>query len=97
MEALGARGGGAGIGGGVCAGRGESMFLWMGMGAAAVYAAVSLAVSLQIAAREREPRFMALLPVVFAVRHFVHGIGTLFWLLLVILPGDTGSRRGMKA
>jgi glycosyltransferase involved in cell wall biosynthesis len=73
-------------------------FLWLGVGVAAVYAAVSLAVSLQIATREREARFAVLLPVVFAVRHFVHGIGTLFGLLLVIVPGEHWKgRRGMKA
>jgi glycosyltransferase involved in cell wall biosynthesis len=73
-------------------------FLWMGAGVATVYAAVSLAVSVQIAVREREPRYAFLLPVVFAVRHFVHGIGTLFGLLLVILPGEHWKgRRGRKA
>ena len=73
-------------------------FLWMGMSIAAVYAAVSFAVSLQIAARERRARYALLLPMVFAVRHFVHGLGTLFGLLLVILPGEHWkSRRGMKA
>ena len=87
-----------GLAGAFALGAVNRVFLWMGMGAAGVYAAVSLAVSLQIAAREREPRFVALLPVVFAVRHFVHGIGTLFGLLLVILPGEHWkSRRGMKA
>jgi succinoglycan biosynthesis protein ExoA len=73
-------------------------FLWMGAGVATVYAAVSLAVSVQIAVREREPRYAFLLPVVFAVRHLAHGIGTLFGLLLVILPGEHWKgRRGRKA
>ncbi len=73
------------------------VFLWVGLVIAGLYAAVSLAVSLQIAIREREPRYAFLLPIVFAVRHFVHGIGTLFGLLLVILPGEHWkSRRGMK-
>jgi succinoglycan biosynthesis protein ExoA len=72
-------------------------FLWFGLGIAGVYAAASLAVSLQIAVRERKPRYAFLLPIVFAVRHFVHGLGTLFGLLLVAVPGEHWkSRRGMK-
>ena len=63
-------------------------FLWLGLGIAGVYAAVNLAVSLEIAFRERDRRFAFLLPMVFAVRHFVHGIGTLFGLVLVALPGE---------
>lgn len=73
-------------------------FLWLGLGIVALYAAVSLAVSLQIAVREREPRYSFLLPIVFAVRHFVHGIGALYGLILVILPGEHWKgRRGRKA
>jgi len=63
-------------------------FLWLGLSIAGVYVAASLVVSVQIAARERKPRYALLLPVVFAVRHFVHGIGTLFGLVLVALPGE---------
>jgi len=73
-------------------------FLWLGLGVAAMYAAVSVGVSLQIAVREREARYAVLLPIVFAVRHFVHGMGTLFGLLLVIVPGEHWrGRRGLKA
>jgi GT2 family glycosyltransferase len=87
-----------GLAGAFALGAVNRWFLWMGAGVAAVYAAVSLTVSLQIAAREREPRYALLLPVMFAVRHCVHGIGTLFGLLLVALPGEHWkSRRGMKA
>lgn len=73
-------------------------FLWLGLSIAGIYVAASLAVSLQIAVRERDPRYAFLLPIVFAVRHFVHGIGTLFGLVLVVLPGEHWKgRRGMKA
>lgn len=73
-------------------------FLWMGLIIALVYMAVSAAVSLQIAVRERDPRYAFLLPIVFALRHFVHGFGTLFGLLLVIVPGEHWKgRRGLKA
>jgi glycosyltransferase involved in cell wall biosynthesis len=73
-------------------------FLWLGLGIAGLYAVVNVAVSLQIAVREREARYAFLLPVVFAVRHFVHGMGTLFGLVLVVLPGEHWKgRRGRKA
>jgi glycosyltransferase involved in cell wall biosynthesis len=73
-------------------------FLWLGLGIAAAYTAVNVAVSLQIAVRERDPRCAILLPIVFAVRHFVHGIGTLYGLVLVVLPGEHWKgRRGRKA
>jgi len=73
-------------------------FLWLGLGIAAVYAAVNVVVSLQMAVRERDPHYAFLLPIVFAVRHFVHGTGTLYGLILVILPGEHWKgRRGRKA
>jgi glycosyltransferase involved in cell wall biosynthesis len=73
-------------------------FLWLGLGVAGIYAVTSLAASLRLAVREREPRYAFLLPAVFAVRHFVHGIGTLYGLLLVMLPGEHWKgRRGRKA
>jgi glycosyltransferase involved in cell wall biosynthesis len=70
-------------------------FLWLGVGIAAVYLVASIGVSLQIAIREREARYAILLPSVFAVRHLVFGLGTLFGLLLVIVPGEhwKGRRR----
>jgi GT2 family glycosyltransferase len=63
-------------------------FLWLAASAAGAYAAVSLAVSVQIAARERDARLLFLLPVVFAARHFAHGAGSVFGLLLAALPGE---------
>jgi glycosyltransferase involved in cell wall biosynthesis len=73
-------------------------FLWLGLSVAGTYMAASLVVSLQIAIRERDLRYAFLLPIVFAVRHFVHGIGTLFGLLLVVMPGEHWkSRRGLRA
>ncbi len=73
-------------------------FLWLGLGIAGLYAAASLSVSLQIAVREREPRFAFLLPIVFAVRHLVHGAGTLLGLVLIALPGEHWrGRRGRAA
>ena len=63
-------------------------FLWLSLSLAGVYAVASLAVSLQIAARELEWRYACLLPVVYAVRHLAFGAGTLFGLVLVALPGE---------
>ena len=74
------------------------LFLWLGLGIAGVYFATNLAVSWWIAFQEHDPKLVVLLPVVFALRHLVHGIGTLFGLLLVITPGEHWrGRRGRKA
>jgi glycosyltransferase involved in cell wall biosynthesis len=73
-------------------------FLWLGAGVLSIYAAVNLAVSLQIALRKRDFRFAFLLPLVFSVRHLVHGLGTVYGLVLVILPGQRWrGRRGREA
>ncbi len=73
------------------------MFLWLGLSVACVYATVTLAVSLQIAARERDAQFAFLLPIVFTVRHIAHGVGTLFGLALVVYPGlRWKGRRSMR-
>jgi glycosyltransferase involved in cell wall biosynthesis len=73
-------------------------FLWLGLGLAGFYAVTSLAVSLHIAVREHNLCFAILLPVVFAVRHIVHGAGTLFGSILVVLPGEHWKgRRSQKA
>jgi succinoglycan biosynthesis protein ExoA len=64
------------------------VFLWIGLGIAGLYAAASLGLSVRIAVREREAGYTFLLPLVFAVRHFVFGAGTLFGLVLVVLPGE---------
>ena len=64
------------------------VFLWVGLGLAGLYAATNFAVSLQIAVRERDLQFAFLLPIVFTVRHIVHGVGTLVGLILVALPGE---------
>lgn len=73
-------------------------FLWLGLGLAGLYAAINVAVSLRIAVREQDPRLAFLLPVVFAVRHVVHGAGALYGLILVVLPGEHwNGRRGQEA
>ena len=68
------------------------------MGIAGVYAATNLLVSLLIAFRERDMRFAFLcFPIVFVVRHLVHGIGTLYGLLLVLIPGDHWKGRRSRS
>lgn len=69
------------------------MFLWLGVGIAGMYAAASLVVSLQIAARRREWRYVFLLPAVYAVRHFVFGAGTLLGMVLAAWPGEPWKGR----
>jgi glycosyltransferase involved in cell wall biosynthesis len=73
------------------------VLLWLGLGIAVLYAASSLAVSLQIALRERDFTQLSQLPGVFAVRHFAHGAGALFGLVLLALPGvQWKGRRRMQ-
>jgi len=71
--------------------------LWVGVGIAGIYAVTSLAVSAQIAIREKNLNEFFLLPAVFAVRHLAHGLGALFGLLLAALPREHWKgRRGLK-
>jgi succinoglycan biosynthesis protein ExoA len=71
--------------------------LWAGLGIAGIYAATSLAVSAQIAIREKNSKQVFLLPAVFAIRHVAHGLGALFGLALAVLPGQHWKgRRGLK-
>ena len=71
--------------------------LWAGVLIVGIYATTSLAVSAQVAIREKNAKQVFLLPAVFATRHVAHGLGTLFGLVLAVLPGQhwTG-RRGLK-
>ena len=75
-----------------------SAFRWLGLGILAVYGVVSLSASLQIASHEKSIKQFFLLPLVFAIRHVAHGLGALFGLILVLLPGQVwqGSR-GLKS
>ncbi len=73
------------------------VFLWLGLVIAGIYGATSLAISGQIAIREKTSKQLFLLPAVFATRHAAHGLGALFGLLLVVLPGQHWKgRRGLK-
>jgi glycosyltransferase involved in cell wall biosynthesis len=63
---------------------------------AGAYAAANFAASIQIALRERALRCLPVLPVAFVTRHIAHGLGALFGLALVLLPGEPwkGRRQG---
>jgi glycosyltransferase involved in cell wall biosynthesis len=73
-------------------------FLWLSLVTAASYLAVCIGVSLQIAFGANDLTLALLLPLVFGVRHLAHGVGSLFGLALVIVPGEHWrGRRGWKA
>jgi len=74
------------------------VLLWLGLVIAGLYAATSLAVSVQIALRWKNPKQVFLLPGVFTTRHVAHGLGALFGLVLAVTPGQHWKgRRGLKA
>ena len=62
-------------------------FWWLFCGIAGVYILTNLAASAQIVLRERKLDFLPVLPGVFAARHVSHGLGALYGLVLVLLPG----------
>lgn len=64
-----------------------SPVVWVVSSIAGAYALTSLVVSAQIARRERNARYLLTLPLAFAVRHFAHGLGAMFGLTLLLLPG----------
>jgi glycosyltransferase involved in cell wall biosynthesis len=62
------------------------------------YAIANLAASIQISVRERNMKYLFLLPLTFGVRHFTHGIGALSGLVLLVLPGEHWKgRRSAKS
>jgi len=62
------------------------------------YAMANLAASAQVALREKNVRYLFFLPLVFATRHFSHGIGAVWGLILVLLPGrHWKGRRSARA
>jgi glycosyltransferase involved in cell wall biosynthesis len=60
---------------------------WLFAGICGVYALVNLAVSVSLAVRERDGRYLWILPIVFATRHLAHGLGALWGLFLILVPG----------
>lgn len=61
--------------------------VWPFSGLLGAYLLLNAASSLQVAARERRADLALILPLVFAVRHVAHGLGALWGLVLLTLPG----------
>ncbi len=70
-------------------------FVYLAAMIAGAYIVANLAASAQIGLRERALPCLPILPVAFAARHIAHGMGALFGLVLVLLPGEPWKgRRG---
>jgi lipopolysaccharide/colanic/teichoic acid biosynthesis glycosyltransferase/glycosyltransferase involved in cell wall biosynthesis len=50
------------------------------------YVLVNLAVAVQLSVKNKNWRYMSVLPIVFATRHVAHGVGGLYGALLVVMP-----------
>ena len=75
-----------------------SAALLLTLGIVVLYMAVNLGVSIDLAMRKKALRYLFTLPIVFTVRHVAHGLGALFGLLLVLMPGQIWhGRRGREA
>ena len=59
-------------------------FFWLFLTILGSYVLVSLAASFQIAWRERDPRYLILMPFVFGMLHFGYGLGSLWGVLKVL-------------
>jgi len=58
------------------------------------YLLVNIASSVQLATREKNAKFLFLLPFTFGIRHFAHGVGALYGACLLAVPGE--SRMGRR-
>lgn len=65
----------------------DRAFLWIGGGIVSLYGLLSLGASVQIAWRRRDPRYLFLMPITFALLHWSYGLGSLWgFVRLVTLP-----------
>jgi len=65
-----------------------TFFLWLSLGITAAYAFSNLAASSQIACRERDFRYLIVMPLVFVVLHVSYGLGSLWGSIKVLAaPG----------
>jgi succinoglycan biosynthesis protein ExoA len=53
-----------------------------------LYAAISLAVSFQLSRAQRSPLLLAMMPLVFAIRHFAYGFGSLCGVIELFAKGS---------
>lgn len=71
---------------------------WLSVFVAAIYLVTSFAVSIPIAVRARNRKFLFLLPLIFGIRHMAHGLGSVLGLALAIAPGQHWKgRRSLRA
>jgi glycosyltransferase involved in cell wall biosynthesis len=68
-------------------------FIWVFLAVLGAYVVANISVSARMAVRERRAEFMLLLPCTFAVRHFAHGLGASFGLVLLLLGVHWRRRR----
>ena len=57
---------------------------WLNVLATVPYALTTIAVSLQVARRERDIRYLAIMPIVFAIRHVAYGLGSCWGLVRLV-------------
>jgi glycosyltransferase involved in cell wall biosynthesis len=58
--------------------------IWFLMGIGIMYFAANFSASVQVALRQKEPRYLLLMPFVFGALHFSYGLGSLWGLVRVI-------------
>jgi glycosyltransferase involved in cell wall biosynthesis len=69
---------------------------WLLLAIAGTYGLVNLAASVQVAWRERDIRYLGLMPLVFAALHLSYGLGSLWGLVMLLIQrlGRPESREG---
>jgi hypothetical protein len=72
-------------------------FLWLLFVIIGAYTLANFGASLRISIREKNFQYLLILPIAFVTRHLAHGIGALFGLLLVMMPGKHWKGRRSKA
>ena len=61
-----------------------SSFLWVFLGIAGAYGCVSVATSSHIAWRQRDPKYLVVMPLVFMVLHVGYGLGSLWGIFKIL-------------
>lgn len=67
-------------------------FRWLLFSIIGAYAILNLGATMHVSIRERHFSYLFVLPIAFASRHFVYGLGSVFGLLVVLVPWK--GRRG---
>lgn len=74
--------------GSLCLSALSPVFLWLVGGIVSLYSAAALYYSGKIALREKDLRFLLIMPVIFFILHAVYGLGSLWGLVRVSLSGN---------